>query len=316
SNEAELNQMLDKIDSYKVDFVKITEITLQGPLFLKSVVAAKKRGYLVSGHVPIDLPIGELANAGFSSIEHASYILRLGSDEYSLVKKLEAGEITRSQLDQLYFKNFDQAKAIEGYKMLAEKKVAVTPTLIGGKQLAYLDVNDHKQDDFLKYLTKRFISNYQWRIGRMANETAVQKQERKDKYQLIASQVPLLQKAGVMILAGSDAAALNTFVYPAASLIEELELFQQAGMKPLNILQSATMNGALFMKKYESVGSIAVGKKADLILLPENPLKNISAVRNIGALVHKGKYYSKNELMEFLGHAKKTKEALDAARNE
>ena len=95
------------------------------------------------------------------------------------------------------------------------------------------------------------MSNYQWRIDRMANDSPEQKQQRKDRYQLIAKQLPYAQKAGMMIIAGSDCAALNTFVYPAASLIEELGLFQKSGMKPLDILQSATMNGAKFMGKFE-----------------------------------------------------------------
>lgn len=316
SNEAELEQMLQKIDNYHVDFVKITENTLDGALFLKSVIAAKKRGYLVSGHVPVDLPIATLANAGFSSIEHASYVLRLGNNEAEMIKKLQVGDVAKNQVDNLYFKNFDQNKAIEGYKMLAEKNVAVCPTLIGGKQLAYLDENNHKNDDFLKYLTKRFVANYQWRIDRMANETAEQKQIRKDKYQLIAKQVPLMQQAGVLIIAGSDAAALNTFVYPAASLIEELQLFQKAGMKPLHILQSATINGAKFMKKYDEVGSISVGKRADLVLLNQNPLEDIKAIENIQAVIKKGVFFDKNTLENMLKKAAEKKVALDKSRND
>ena len=85
SNEEELNQMLDKLSNWKIDFVKITENTLKGPLFLKSVKAAHARGFLVSGHVPIELTIAELADAGFSSVEHSSYLLRLGSDEAELL---------------------------------------------------------------------------------------------------------------------------------------------------------------------------------------------------------------------------------------
>jgi hypothetical protein len=45
----------------------------------------------VSGHVPIDLPIKDLADAGFSSIEHASYLLRLGSDEQKMANDVKSG---------------------------------------------------------------------------------------------------------------------------------------------------------------------------------------------------------------------------------
>ena len=125
----------------------------------------------------------------------------------------------------------------------------------------------NKNDAYLQYLTKRFTDNYQWRIGRMAGETAEQKQQKKDKYKRIAKQVPLMQKAGVTILAGSDSAALNTFVYPAAALIEELELFQNEGMAPNYILKTATINGAKFLKKQNTIGSLNEGKIADLVIL-------------------------------------------------
>ena len=108
-NEVELNQMLDLLDKYKVDFVKITENTLGGELFLKSVAAAHARGYRVSGHVPIDVSIQELKDAGYTSVEHAGYLLRLGSDEYAIATSLRAGRITRSEADAQYNLSFDQA---------------------------------------------------------------------------------------------------------------------------------------------------------------------------------------------------------------
>jgi hypothetical protein len=101
------------------------------------------------------------------------------------------------------------------------------------------------QDSMMtKYLTKAYTDNYQWRIDRMKNETAEQKSDRKTRYKLNTSQLTHIQKAGITILAGSDEAALNTFVYPGESLIDELHIFQEAGMKPVEILRSATINGA------------------------------------------------------------------------
>ena len=92
ANEKELEEMLDKLEAYDVDLVKITDNTLSGPLFLKSVQEAKKRGIMISGHIPLDLTILEVVEAGFSSIEHASYLLRLGSDEKKTVEQVISGE--------------------------------------------------------------------------------------------------------------------------------------------------------------------------------------------------------------------------------
>jgi hypothetical protein len=51
--------------------------------------------------------------------------------------------VTRADASRKYYENFDQQRAIKGYKELAKKNVAVCPTLIGSKQLAYLDEDDH-----------------------------------------------------------------------------------------------------------------------------------------------------------------------------
>ena len=158
------------------------------------------------------------------------------------------------------------------------------------------------------------MSNYQWRIDRMANDTPEQKQQRKDRYQLIAKQLPFVQNSGMLIIAGSDCAALNTFVYPAASLIEELGLFQKSGMKPLEILQSATMNGAKFMGKFDKMGSIDIGKTADLVLLDKNPLIDISAINKPYAVFTKGRYFDRNTLNLMLEEAVKKKVELDKGR--
>ncbi|WP_339786560.1 amidohydrolase family protein [uncultured Imperialibacter sp.] len=314
ANEEELRQMLDKLDGYNVDFVKITENTLPGDLFLTSVREAKKRGYKVTGHVPYDLSVVELATAGFSAIEHASYMLRLGSDDSAIVRSVRSGKLARSKAGEVYNSSFNQDSAFARYKMLAKQGVAVTPTLIGGKLLAYLDENDHQSDAYLKYLTDRFTSKYQWRIDRMAGETPEQKQGRKDRYQLIAEQLPYLHKAGVTILAGSDAAALNTFVYPAQSLHEELVLFQEAGLEPLTILQTATSNGAKFFNVQDNLASIAPGMEADLVILNSNPLDDISATQDIFAVVNDGEYLSREKLDELLQQVQVIKEKLDKER--
>ncbi len=314
-NEEELNQMLDKLEAYKVDLIKITENTLSGPLFLKSVEEAHKRGFMVSGHIPLDLTIEDLVEAGFTSIEHASYLLRLGTEEKMIVEKLKSGEITKSQANEIYNSQFNQDSANIYYQKLGKAGVAVTPTLIGGKQLAYLDENNHENDEYLQFLTKRFTDNYQWRIGRMANDTPEQKQARKERYELIAKQIPYIQKAGIKILAGSDAAALNTFVFPALSLHQELELFQKAGLKPLEILQSATINGAELMGKLNSMASIETNKQADIVILNSNPLLNIKSTQDINAVINNGQYFSRAELDLILQNAKKTKNILDKQRS-
>jgi imidazolonepropionase-like amidohydrolase len=314
-NETELNQMLDKLDNWHPDFIKITDNKLHGELFLKSIQAAHKRGYRVSGHVPLDLTIRQMVDAGFSSIEHASYLLRLGYDEEKVVQQLRTGTITNAQANAIYQGAFDQQRADNNYKQLGAKGLYVTPTYIGGRQTAYMDENNHLEDSMMtKYLTKAYTSNYRQRIDRMKNETPDQMNERKRKYQFNISQLTHFQNAVITILAGSDGAVLNTLVYPAQSLIEELGIFQEAGLKPIDILRAATINGARFLQKDKKMGSIDIGKQADLVILDSNPLENIDATTRIIGVFTKSRYLGRQDLDKILSEVSEAKIRIDKSR--
>lgn len=315
ANEIEMNAALDKLDKFRVDFVKITENTLKGPLFLKSIQTAHKRGYLVSGHVPIDLTLNEMVDAGFSSVEHSSYLLRQGSAESNIVADVKTGKITTAEANNIYQNTFNQDLAIKNYQILGKKGLFVTPTLIGGKQLAYLDESDYPKDSMMaNLLTKAYTSNYAWRIERQAKDTPEQKEERKRRFLLNQSQIPYLQQAGITILAGSDCAPLNSFVYPGQSLIQELQLFKKAGLTPLQILQSATINGAKFLKKTTTMGSIDKGKIADIVFLKNNPLFDITALEKINGVFTKGRYFNRKGLDKIVTDVKALKSKLDLER--
>lgn len=314
-NEAELEAMMDKQDVWAPDFIKITDNKLHGDLFLKSIQAAHQRGYVVSGHVPLDLTLQEMVDAGFTSVEHASYLNRQGYDQEEIVRQLKAGTLTNAQASALYRGTFDQQKADRNYKVLGDKGLYVTPTYIGGRQIAYSDQEDHLQDSMMtKYLTKAYTAEYVKRLERVKNETPEQMRERKQNYQFNISQLTHYQNAGITILAGSDGAVLNALVYPAQSLIQELQIFQDAGLQPIDILRSATINGARFLKKDKEMGSIDLGKRADLVILDSNPLENIRATTQISGVFTKGSYFGRADLDKILSDARETKTRLDKSR--
>ncbi|MCP5381776.1 MAG: amidohydrolase family protein [Kordiimonadaceae bacterium] len=316
ANEAELDQMLVKLDNYHVDLVKITDNALKGELFLKSVQKSHDRGYIVSAHIPYDLVISDVADAGLSSIEHAHYLLRLGSDERPMVEKIKAGEITTSEAQLSYINNFDQDRADAAYRSLAAKNVAVCPTLIGSKKLTYFDPETENSHPFRQYLTDLFVAKYQWRIDRMANDTPTDKARKIKSYELVASQLPHVQKAGMLILAGSDSAPVNTYVYPALAIHEELGYFQDAGLTTLEALQAATINNAKFMGKLDRLSTLKPGKEADIVVLNSNPLDNIRATQDIYAVINNGAYFDRAALDEFLRVAQQKRNELNQSRKE
>jgi cytosine/adenosine deaminase-related metal-dependent hydrolase len=96
-------------------------------------------------------------------------------------------------------------------------------------------------------------------------------------------------------MAGSDVAVLN--VFPGLSLHEELRLFvDSVGMSPMEALESATRKPAEWLGMADSVGTIAAGKVADLVLLDADPLADIRNTQRISAVVLRGKLFRQGDL--------------------
>jgi imidazolonepropionase-like amidohydrolase len=92
--------------------------------------------------------------------------------------------------------------------------------------------------------------------------------------------------AGITLVAGTDAGNIGT--QHASSYITELKDMKSAGMSNWQIIQSATINEAKIFNKENSTGSIAVGKKADMILLDANPVDSLDNLTKIALVFHKG----------------------------
>jgi len=99
----------------------------------------------------------------------------------------------------------------------------------------------------------------------------------------------------IPFLAGTDAPQGYDLV-PGTSLHRELQLFVRAGLTPLQALQTATLNPAIYFGKRIEWGAIAPGKTADLVVLKGNPLVDIANTRAVAAVVADGRYYSPREL--------------------
>jgi hypothetical protein len=109
--------------------------------------------------------------------------------------------------------------------------------------------------------------------------------------------------AGVGILAGSDASD-EPFVYAGAGLHEELALLVAAGLTPLQALQAATLSPARFLAATDTLGVVAPGKVADLVLLDADPLADIRNTRRIRAVVANGRLHDRAALDSLLERAR------------
>lgn len=203
----------------------------------------------------------------------------------------------------LVMESFNESYAISAYKQLAKYGTAVVPTLSISRVTAYLDQENHWNDDYLKYLGQGLKNTYWWRVKRAEGDSKEAIELRHRIFEKSASLLPLLKKAGVTIMAGTDAGYLNSFDYPGLGLHTELELMVKYGLSPLEALQSSIINGPAFFNRQNDFSKIEKGFMADMILLNENPLTEIKNTRTIHAVIKSGIYFNRSELDNLLKEA-------------
>jgi len=104
--------------------------------------------------------------------------------------------------------------------------------------------------------------------------------------------------------AGVARACPNPYVYHGFSLHDELGLLVRAGLTPAEALRTATINPARFLGLTDSLGVVATGKVADLVLLDGNPLQDIANTKRIRAVIQGGRLLNRRALDGLLARAK------------
>jgi imidazolonepropionase-like amidohydrolase len=314
-SEAEVRSALDTLQGMRVDFVKITENTLTPALYMYGLREATRRGFATSAHVPVAVTLDQASEAGLRSIEHMAYLLRGGSPrEAELSAAVAAGRMTPADATTAMIESFDESTALQTYQRLARRGTAVTPTLNGSRILAYLDQDTHATDGYLQYLGAGLKATYEGRVTRAAGDDAAAVARRHERFEQAARLLPLLQKAGVTILAGTDAGFLNSFNYPGIGLHDELEVLVRYGLTPQQALSASVVQGPAFLGKTADFGALAAGKRADILVLDANPLEDIRATRAIHALVLHGQPFDRAALDALLDSAKSRAAATTAPR--
>ncbi len=104
----------------------------------------------------------------------------------------------------------------------------------------------------------------------------------KENYSLWMAFVNEYKNRGGRVTTGSDSGFI--FQLYGFAYIREMELLREAGFHPLEIIKSATLNGAEALGMADQIGTVAVGKLADFVLVEENPLKNLKVLYGTGAI--------------------------------
>jgi imidazolonepropionase-like amidohydrolase len=272
-----------------VDFIKLQSYVPRDAYFAIAE-ACKQRGIVFVGHVPDAIRGGEAARAGQKSFEHLIGIFEGSSTA-------EDALLAGGKSPAKFLETFDAGKEAALTRELAAKQVWQCPTLYWERGQWLVDAIDVRSDPDAQY------APVSWREQSWPRFTqSIIKELDTDplpvRERFVAHELEIVRRlhaAGVPFLAGTDTPA-GVDVIPGVSLHKELARFVDAGLTPLQALQTATINPARFLGREADLGTVERGKLADLVLLDKNPLTDIANTRAITAVVANGRYFSRADL--------------------
>jgi hypothetical protein len=308
STAEQARHAVDSLAAGGADFIKVYS-RLSPEAFFAAAREAKLKGLPFAGHVPSLVAAAQASDSGQRSIEHLTNIIAgCSTEEQSYLVQLaaavqspkgwdSAGKISRGGLDLLA--SYSPARC----RALARKFVAngtwMVPTIAVLHSIAYLDDSTLALDPRLRYIPTAFKQGWNPRADfRFRMLTPEDWKNRKASYARQLEIVTLLHAEGVRFLAGTDLA--NPFIYPGFSLHDELASLVAAGFTPAEALRAATLDPARYLGAADSLGSIAVGKRADLVLLGGNPLEDIHNTTRIESVVANGRFYDSAAIAKML----------------
>lgn len=267
---ADARQEVKKAKRTGADFVKVHD-NLSRESYFAVIDEARQLKLRVEGHVPLAITAAEASAAEQKSVEHFTGLDEAKSDG----KKAEA-------LAAVFKKNHTW----------------LCPTLIMRQNYALLDDPRTAQDPRLKYVKPSWARRWLRMTVDAARTPLIEWVGRRELVRKEQALVGLMQRRGVSILAGTDDG--NPFCYPGFSLHDELVLLVEAGLTPMQALQTATLHPAKFLGRSGELGTIEKGKLADLVLLDANPLVDIRNTRKVNSVVVNGRFLDRQILDRML----------------
>jgi len=267
--------------------------------------AARRHGLRVVGHAPRNLPFDVVLSEGQSSIDHMEEIVythRPFARYLGPYVELQFGRAAAGLRDSLAGAPVpDFARALEPEiaelaRAVQRAGLAVTPNLVFFRNIHWMTTDSIQallRAPELAYATPQQRLSWSPLLNRYHNSW----RDRRATISRYLGAVVELQRAitlafhraGVPLMTGTDAEFLGA--QPGFGVHTELELFVELGMAPLEALRAATATPARALRIADSVGTVAPGSVADLVLLAANPLVDIRNTRRIAGVFRAGRWW-------------------------
>ncbi|MBO6584702.1 MAG: amidohydrolase family protein [Gracilimonas sp.] len=216
--------------------------------------------------------------------------------EVGIVHAIEMGQLTMDHIDGYvaYLNAFEEQerdqRMADIIQMTKEAGVWIVPTqALWETIIGAADYEAMKQYDELKYIPDAVKQNYFNFAENPGSSYSTGNPEA--QAELRRKLLEEMNEADVKILMGTDAPQL--FSVPGFSIHRELPLMQEANMTNYEIIETGTKNVGEYFAEWDDFGVVAEGQRADLILLNENPLQDLSAIKNHSGVMVQGKWYSR-----------------------
>lgn len=271
-------------DSAGYDFVKVYR-NLAPDAYRAILEAARDRGLAVAGHVPTRVSLRDVLTSTHWSIEHLSDFDELIEAETSPVR----GRYHWSK--QYLAMPVDSALISEAATGAAASGVWIVPTVIqADRALAPLDsVRAWLAVPEIAHIpadAREFWSSIGERNAARVDSVSgdIYRTGRANRRALLRA----FRVAGAKIAAGTDTP--NPFVVPGFSLHDELAVFTEAGFTPIEAMAAATRRASQLLRASDSVGTVELGKRADLLLLSCDPRVNLNCLHQPLGVLLRGRW--------------------------
>ena len=274
-----------------VDFIKLYSGIRPDQLRL-AVEEAHTRRLPVIGHLQ-RTSWTEAALAGIDFLTHGgnwheTYVLPAHRSAYE-----KLGGTMRARISWLEWLDLEGPAVDSMILALHARRISVDPTLVAYHTKFWWRDSIYQRDPDVA-LVPEVVEN--WRVIGMHTRdwTAAEFDRAQAAWPKMLALVARMQRESVHLTTGSDLA--SPWVIPGVALHQELALLVSAGIAPVEVLRMATRNGAEALGLLGESGTVEAGKRADLIVLDADPLRDIRNTRRIRYVVLGGRIFRPDEL--------------------